>query len=114
MNNNEQPESLFEKMAELTKPLDTGVLVETVEQGAEKWIMGEGGETQRMYGHHFRSFRSGSEWQKEQDKKLVNSLINLMKHRGKISTAWLDSDTEDIIKKAYYFLGLDYSSEPKF
>lgn len=52
---------------------------DTLEKAAERWIIGEGGETQRMFGHHYRSFRAGTEWQKEQDKAIIQEFLDAMK-----------------------------------
>lgn len=48
--------------------------IETLDKAAERYILSEGGETQRMFGHHYRSFKAGAEWQKEQDEKTIDRL----------------------------------------
>lgn len=58
--------------AKVTKQADT------LDKAAERWIMGEGDETQRMYGHHYRSFKAGAEWEKEQDRVLISELSNTL------------------------------------
>ena len=52
---------------------------ESLSDAAKKYIEEAGSDYNRMYGHHFRSFKTGAEWQKEKDDAIINELLEALK-----------------------------------
>ena len=71
----EQAKEYAKKYLELT-PAATN---ESLSDAAKKYIEEAGSDYNRMYGHHFRSFKTGAEWQKEKDDAIINKLLGALK-----------------------------------